>query len=62
MQFFRHLQLELEKRDIHIGMAILAYRTFIIIVLTWFVNQTHWGCQTKHILKPCVEPIPPHSK
>ncbi|KAK0433883.1 Alpha/Beta hydrolase protein [Armillaria borealis] len=26
MQFFRHLQLELEKRDIHIGIAILAYR------------------------------------
>ncbi|KAK0229420.1 Alpha/Beta hydrolase protein [Armillaria nabsnona] len=26
MQFFRHLQLELEKRDIHIGSVILAYR------------------------------------
>ncbi|PBK86171.1 alpha/beta-hydrolase, partial [Armillaria gallica] len=26
MQFFRYLQLELEKRDIHIGIAILAYR------------------------------------
>ncbi|KAK0189328.1 hypothetical protein F5146DRAFT_1199165 [Armillaria mellea] len=25
MQFFRYLQLELEKRDIHIGVAILAY-------------------------------------
>ncbi len=39
MQFFRYLQLELEKRDIHIGIAILAYRTFIIIVLPWFVNH-----------------------
>ncbi|PBK58582.1 alpha/beta-hydrolase [Armillaria solidipes] len=26
MQFFRYLQLELEKRDIHIGIVILAYR------------------------------------
>ncbi len=39
MQFFRHLQLELEKRDIHIGIAILAYRTFIIILLSRFSNH-----------------------